>query len=245
MTFVIANWKMNFGLNDAVDFCAAMSLVARDKADSKKQFIIAPPALYLSHLAKFFPELMFSAQNISEYSEAYGSYTGDISVAMLQSCGIKYSIIGHSERRLYYGENYEQSRVKIEHCISSDVIPIVCIGENIEVRRNNRYIEDIKEQLIEVLPSRLSNSQYIIAYEPLWSIGSGITPSSAELNEVYELVNVITMSIAQPIAIVYGGSVNSTNVAPILKSTKYNGVLLGRASLDREELIKVMDIVYD
>lgn len=242
MTFVIANWKMNFSRDEAIEFCNIISSRIDYKANYLKQLIIAPPALYLSHLAQLFPKLQFASQDVSACMSTYGAYTGEISAAMLQSCGIKYSIIGHCERKLYHSETYEQSRLKIEYCIAHDILPIICFGENLNSRQNNNYLEELKKQIIEILP-RLLNSPFILAYEPVWAIGTAIIPSITELNEVYEFVNTITMSIAQPMAIVYGGSVNSTNVCSIIKSTKYNGVLLGKASLDKDELIKIMESV--
>ncbi len=222
---------MNFSLEEAINFC--QTIITHNDHDS---LIIAAPMLYLSHLRILFPQLTFAAQNVSSISSSYGSFTGEISAEMLSCLGIKYCIIGHSERRLYNGETNFTSKLKAELCIKHNITPIICVGEKKKARDENKYIEYIKQQLLESLPD--SNS-FILAYEPVWSIGTGNIPTTEQLQEIFSLFENI---IAKPIALVYGGSINSANVDEIVKVTNINGLLVGKSSLDVEELQKIIKI---
>jgi triosephosphate isomerase len=225
---VIANWKMNFSLEKAIHFCKNIE----DKnCDS---LIIAAPILYLAYLRTNFSNLTFAAQDVSAISESYGSFTGEVSAKMLSDLGIKYCIVGHSERRKYNHENDLSTKTKAELCIKHNIVPIICIGEEQKVRDNNQHIEYIKNQLLESLPK---SNDFILAYEPLWSIGTGNIPSNAQLEEVFSLFENI---IAKPLALVYGGSINSDNAGEIAKVSNINGLLVGKSSLSVEELQKII-----
>ena len=225
---VIANWKMNFSLEEAIHFCK------NAKETNYDSLIIAAPILYLAYLRTNFPHLTFAAQDVSSISEPYGSFTGEISAKMLSDLGIKYCIVGHSERRKYNHESDTSTKAKAELCIKHNIVPIICIGEEKKVRDNNQHIEYIKNQLMHSLPE---SNDFILAYEPLWSIGTGNIPSNAQLEEVFSLFENI---IAKPLALVYGGSINSDNAGEIAKVRNINGLLVGKSSLSVEELQKII-----
>lgn len=225
---VIANWKMNFSLEEAINFCKNIQDTNYDS------LIIAAPMLYLSCLITNFPHLTFAAQDVSSISESYGSYTGEVSAKMLSNLGIKYCIVGHSERRKYNHESNTSTKAKAELCIKHNIVPIICIGEERKMRDNNQHMDYIKNQLFESLPQ---SNDFILAYEPLWSIGTGNIPSNAQLEEVFSLFENI---IAKPLSLVYGGSINSDNAGEIAKVRNINGLLVGKSSLDIEELQKII-----
>ncbi len=225
---VIANWKMNFSLEEAINFCKNIQDTNYDS------LIIAAPILYLAYLRTNFPHLTFAAQDVSSIAESYGAFTGEISAKILSDLGIKYCIVGHSERRKYNNENDTSTKTKAELCIKHNIVPIICIGEEQKARDDNQHIEYIKNQLLESLPK---SNDFILAYEPLWSIGTGNIPSNAQLEEVFSLFENI---IAKPLALVYGGSINSDNAGEIAKVRNINGLLVGKSSLDIEELQKII-----
>lgn len=227
---IIANWKMNFSLAQTINLCNKIT-------KSNNEFlVVAAPFPYLAYLTERFPNLNFAAQNVNDLSDNYGSFTGEVSAEMLASCGVKYCIIGHSERRQYNNENNTTTKRKAEHCIKHDIVPIVCVGETATERRLKTHINFIKNQLLECLPDSPS---FILAYEPIWSIGTGNIPSNQQLEEVFSLLE---NTIAKPLALVYGGSVNVDNISNIAKVISIDGLLLGKASLDISQLEKIIQI---
>lgn len=227
---IIANWKMNLNLNEA--FSKADSL---NKRNSSAQFILAPPTPYLAHFAQNFTRTTFCAQDVSSIS-GYGAYTGEVSADIIKSCGINYAIIGHSEKRTIMKDSNITVRKKVENCIKTRIIPIICVGESLETRKNHNYKEFILEQITESVPGNAKN--IIIAYEPIWAIGTGISPTAEELTEIFDFIkNDSTISqVAKNAQLVYGGSVNSRNYKEILAIEGVNGILIGGASLDDDEL---------
>jgi len=227
---IIANWKMNLSLKEA--FLKADLL---DKRNSWAQFILAPSAPYLAYFAKNFLKTTFCAQDVSSIS-GYGAYTGEVSADILKSCGVNYAIIGHSEKRTVMKDNNKTVRKKVGNCIKAGIKPIICVGESLESRKNNNYKEFILEQINESIPENAKN--VIIAYEPIWAIGTGISPTKEELTEIFNFIkNDSSISqVAKNAQLVYGGSVNSRNYKEILAIEGISGVLIGSASLDDDEL---------
>ncbi len=237
---IIANWKMS------VSFDEATSLLKHiDIANSNNELIIAPPVPYLSHLSTILKNAKLCAQDISIY-KGYGAYTGEFSASVLQSVGVEYAILGHSERRSYFEEASITVRKKVENCIENNIIPIVCVGESIEIRRSGEYKDFVLNQLLESLPS-LGNQQIIIAYEPVWAIGSGLTPSIDEIKEISDMLHNSKKldSVAKDSYIVYGGSVGARNIAQILGIDGIHGVLIGSASTKPDELRSILDKIFD
>ncbi|MCC8417836.1 MAG: triose-phosphate isomerase [Rickettsia endosymbiont of Bryobia graminum] len=221
---LIANWKMNLSLEEAFTFCNKLV-----KHDYNNNLIIAPPSIYLSYLSDKFKSLAFSAQDVSKY-QGEGNYTGEYSSSLLKLSNINYSIIGHSERRDLLNESNQLIRQKMENCFDADVTPIICIGEHLDLRVNKTYKEFLLRQLVESLPKNYQDltKHYIIAYEPVWSIGTGNIPKKDELVEVFDIINsfLSQSQVANNISLVYGGSVNLNNIEQILSLQEIDGVLV-------------------
>lgn len=206
-------------------------------------FIDIPVAISLTKNTS----ISIGAQNC--YFESYGAYTGEISAEMLKVIGVEYVIIGHSERRIYFNETDEQINKKIKSALNSGLKVILCIGETLQERQNNiigeKLIIQIKNALNQVAESQIAN--IIIAYEPIWAIGSGRTPNKAEINHICEIIRNTVLNIskisAEKISILYGGSIDSKNAKEILAQPNVDGGLVGGASLDIEEFLKIINCV--
>jgi triosephosphate isomerase len=232
---IIANWKMNLNLDDAFSKTSALN-----KRNSSAQFILAPPTPYLAYLAKNCKKTSFCAQDVSDIS-GYGAYTGESSANIIKSCDVNYAIIGHSEKRTIMKDSNMTVRKKAENCIKAGITPIICIGETLESRKNNNYREFILEQISESIPDNATN--IIIAYEPIWAIGTGILPTTEELSDIFDFIknNSAISQVARNAQLVYGGSVNSRNYKEIISIKGVSGVLIGGASLDDDELNSILD----
>ncbi len=232
---IIANWKMNIKFSDAIALAQKF-----ESANHSSQFFLAPPTPYLAYLAKILVKTKICAQDISSIKEL-GSYTGENSATIIKSCGINHSIIGHSERRTIQRESNSVVRKKVENCIEAGITPIVCIGETLESRQNKNFKEFIIEQINSSIPSNAHN--LIIAYEPVWAIGSGISPKPEEIYEIVELIkkSAKVELVAKNAQLVYGGSVSSRNFAQIIKVPGLSGVLMGSASIDESEMSSILN----
>jgi len=237
---IIANWKMNFTLPQAISFCSFLQ-----NNYFSKELILCAPSLYLGILGEKFPKIKFAAQNVSNHKN-FGQYTGQYSSSMLKTCGIKYALLGHSECRKAFHELDHEISIKAEHCLNDDLVPIICIGESMEVRDSGNYLQEIIKQLKNSLPKNIKNAReknIIIAYEPIWSIGTGIVPNDEQLIEVFSAIDCFLKQnlFANSTVLVYGGSVNANNIARISTLNYVNGLLLGKASLDQEQLLEILN----
>lgn len=177
------------------------------------------------------------------YTEEQGAFTGDISARMLKDAGAWYVIVGHSERRTHHLESDDIIAKKITRAVAENLIPILCVGEAKTLRDSNIYAEFITNQLINSLPKNLEINNLIIAYEPIWSIGTGLTPTIAQIEEIAALIKT-TVSKNHHIKnfkIIYGGSIKKDNAAEILVAKNIDGLLVGGASLDVEEFFKIIN----
>lgn len=232
---IIANWKMNIKLGEAIALAQKF-----ESFNHSSQFFLAPPTPYLSYLSKVLVKTKICAQDVSSIKEL-GAYTGENSATIIKSCGVNYSIIGHSERRTNQRESNSIVRKKIESCIEAGITPIVCIGEPLESRQNKNFKEFLIEQINSSIPSNAHN--LIIAYEPVWAIGSGIAPKPEEIYEIVELIkkSARVELVAKNAQLVYGGSVSSKNFAEIITVPELSGVLMGSASLDESEMSYILN----
>ena len=203
------------------------------------QLILAPQSPYLVSIRERYPNIKLAAQDVSSTSNRYGAYTGEVSAKMLKDLGVNYSIIGHSERRAANLDNPKNISAKIDHCLSSGMTPIICIGESKEDRDSGNYIKAIETQLEEIKPKIAED--IIIAYEPIWSIGTGLVPTVAEIEEILALLRKSTKSLDNNVFLVYGGSVNVDNAAEIISIPQINGLLIGKASTDSEKLNLILE----
>lgn len=234
--FIIANWKMNLTLDEAINL---ISKLEKNIKTHGNHVLIASPVPYITRLQEISSKIAFCAQDVSLFS-VEGAYTGEISANMIKSCGINYSIIGHSERRKYFKEDNMVIQTKVKNCLDAGITPIVCFGESKEEREKKGYNELLFKQINESLPDTSEN--IILAYEPLWSIGSGV---SASLPEIAEIANFIQDNrqalVAKNLSLVYGGSVSSKNYKDILSIPGISGVLVGGASLNIDELTNMIN----
>lgn len=218
---IIVNWKMHMSLDEAFKFCTKLT-----EQQYNNQLIIAPPVPYLAYLSDKFKFLEFCGQNVSQFA-GQGSYTGEYSSLLLKLSKINYSIVGHSERRNFLQKSNALIRQKAENCLESQVTPIICIGEDLAIRQNNNYKDFLLKQLEESLPN------IVVAYEPIWAIGTGITPGQEELTEIFDALNYYLKQrpVANNISLVYGGSVNLDNIEKILSIQNIDGVWLANPHL--------------
>ncbi len=245
---VAGNWKMNKTYSEAVDFTteliAALNLLNLTNVIP----VICPPAVYLNDCCTlgFSNELKVAAQDVSRHES--GAYTGEISVAMLASLGVDYCLIGHSERRAYHHETDEIIKEKLLRLTENWLIPIICIGEKEEEREKGTTSEVIVNQLNRVLkgyeitdPKRL-----VIAYEPVWAIGTGKTATPDMAQEVHALIRSwlrdnYSSEIADEITILYGGSIKPDNFSDLLKQPDIDGGLIGGASLKLDDFKRLLE----
>lgn len=185
--------------------------------------------------------LKLGAQNC--HHEESGSFTGDISASMIKKVGCEYVILGHSERRAQHFEKNETIAKKIRSALAQELTPIICVGESKEIRDQGKHLEFVYKQLLSSVPQDVKFKKLIIAYEPIWSIGTGTTPSAEQIAEMAKLIRKIftekLSNIAEEFFILYGGSVTSQNSAEILAIPNVDGLLVGKASLDADEFIEI------
>jgi triosephosphate isomerase len=232
-----ANWKMNSSISHTSDFLRSFS------TSSNSNVIFFPPFPLLHLFAK--TKFLFGAQDCSQHSQ--GAFTGEVSAALISDIGAKYVILGHSERRLYHNEDNKILFNKLSKAHESGLIPVFCFGESSSDRSSNNYFEKIVYQLepfIEFL--KLYNfPNAILAYEPVWAIGTGLTALPAQAQEVHffvrKLVSRNNLVYAENLHILYGGSVRAINAGSFFQCPDVDGVLVGGASLDPNELIDIIN----
>ena len=214
--------------------------------DSK--IILCVPFIYIKtvqELLKKKENVFVGVQNCNE--NQVGAFTGEVSCSMLNSIGIKHVIIGHSERREYYYESDDIIKKKIFQAINNNIIPIFCFGETLEARENKFYFNYVESQIEKSLFGLNSNqiSNIILAYEPVWAIGTGRVPEIKEIEQMHKFIREKIKSkydklISQNISILYGGSVNSSNAKNIFNLPNVNGGLIGGASLNSDEFLRIV-----
>ena len=230
---VAGNWKMN---KDPLDGFSFVDEVQNLLLDIKHVSIIfAPPFTGLFEM-KVKPPFYSAAQNC--HWEANGAFTGEISVSMIKGCGAKYVIIGHSERRHIFGESNEWVNKKLKATLDKGLSPILCIGETIEQRKTGQTEQILREQLEKGFDSIDSFEDCIIAYEPVWAIGTGMTADNEQVRSAHNVIRDI-LGNNDDIHILYGGSVNSGNAEDLIKVPGVDGFLIGGASLDLDSFTSI------
>lgn len=243
-----ANWKMNNTLQEGEQLLNEILSNKFVLGDSREVVFAIPfPFLIPSNkLVSGYPHFHVAAQNCSEKTS--GAYTGETSVGMLASIGVKYCVIGHSERREYFGETNEVLAQKTDLCLASGIVPIFCCGEPLNIReqqKENEFVEvQLKESLFHLNEQEIR--KVVIAYEPIWAIGTGKTASSAQAQEMHAfirsvLANQYGSSVADEISILYGGSVKASNAVELFSQKDVDGGLVGGASLVSSEFIKIIN----
>jgi len=232
---VAANWKMNGSREFAEQFFAAFEL-----GDTACEVVICPPFPYLPLVAeKAGKRVAVGAQNLSEASS--GAYTGEVSAAMLLDWGVRYAIVGHSERRSLYGEDSEVVARKYVAARAAGLVPILCVGETLEEREQGRTLEVIAAQLQAVaeIAGNDTWNRAVIAYEPVWAIGTGKTATPELAQEVHQFIRGRLGDAGAAVQILYGGSVKAGNAGALFAQADIDGALVGGASLDAQDFASI------
>jgi len=231
--FCIANWKMNLNYTDALNYLKIFNKFELN--DKNIETIICPDFISMNQFKKNKKSsYKLGSQNVSSFDK--GSYTGDVSVNMLENINCNYVIIGHSERRIYYNEKNVDIKLKFDLVYKSSMVPILCVGENLEERKSNKHINILANQIDSALNNYTQfNKDLIIAYEPVWAIGSGESASVFMIEETHAIIKNIIKNYTLNncnIYILYGGSVNDKNASQIARIDNVDGFLIGTSSLD-------------
>ncbi|WP_421361708.1 MULTISPECIES: triose-phosphate isomerase [Agrobacterium] len=240
---IIGNWKMNGVTTDI----AEIEKVAWEIADHRGEVVICPPTTLLHAAARMTAgsRLLLGAQDCSEQEE--GAFAGDISARMIADCRGRFVILGHSERRQYHGETDSLVKRKAEIALNAGLAPIICIGETEAERLSNETLAVLAKQLRDGLPESLAESHLIVAYEPLWAIGTGRIPERDEIVTAHAAIRNGLVDAYGPsgsnIPILYGGSVKPENAAQILSLENVDGVLVGGASLRAGTFLQICNAV--
>lgn len=235
---VAGNWKMNLSAGEAQELFKAV--VAMEPAPGV-QIAVFPPAIYIDRFLTGFPSsVRVGAQN--GYPEPSGAFTGEISMQQLRDLGVHAVLIGHSERRMLFGETNELLKRKVDAAIANELQPFFCCGEPLEIRESGKHVEFVEEQLESSLfhLSPEDFSKVVIAYEPIWAIGTGLTASTEQAEEMHaairrQIAYVYGDQLAEATTILYGGSCNPSNAQALFACPNVDGGLIGGASLKQSD----------
>ena len=241
---IAANWKMNFTLSEAREFVLQLLHMSQEYTEilEKAEFLICAPYVFLSALSEYSKQgvVSFGGQNCSVHDK--GAYTGEISAGMLKDVGCSHVIVGHSERREYHKEDNILVNEKAKAVHQNGLSAIICVGESRKEREANLQEEVIERQLFESVPKNAISENTIIAYEPVWAIGTGKTPSPEDAGQMHSFIRAFltkNYSQGEKMRILYGGSMNSGNAEKLLTTPNIDGGLIGTASLKFEEFFGV------
>lgn len=245
------NWKMNLDHHQATHLVQKLAWTLKDaKHDyASVEVAVMVPFTDIRSVQTLVDadklELGFGAQDVSAHTE--GAYTGEISPVMLAKLGCRYVVVGHSERRQYHGEDDALVAAKARSAFGQGVVPIVCVGEGLDIRKEGRQVEYTLAQLDGSLAGLTAEqaAQVVVAYEPVWAIGTGEVATPADAQEVCgairaRLAELYSAEVADAVRVLYGGSVKSGNIAAIMAEADVDGALVGGASLDAEEFAKIV-----
>lgn len=244
---VAGNWKMNKTLDEGVKLVSEVTNMIADEAKTNVEIVLAAPFIHLTTAKKMlesYPNISLGAQNCA--FKASGAYTGEVSAEMLNSVGVSYVILGHSERRTYFNETNEQLAEKTNLVLQNGMRPIFCCGESLEQREKEIHIDFVRQQLTQSLFHLDTNqiSNVVIAYEPIWAIGTGKTASSQQAQEMHKeirqhLASKYGAEKANQISILYGGSCNPGNARELFACPDVDGGLIGGASLKARDFVDI------
>ena len=246
---VIGNWKMNKDFEEAEDL---ITQIEEQLADYQLQteVVLCPPAVYAELVTDHadIEENHFYAglQNVSEFEN--GAYTGEISAEMLASMQVDFCIVGHSERRKYFGETDEIVLKKMHRLLANDIVPVMCCGETLEERKAGKHFEVVQKQIEATICTLTADEleRVMIAYEPIWAIGTGETATPAQAEEMLAFIrSLIEKKFGTELAvftyILYGGSCNAKNALELFSQPDVDGGLIGGASLKPDEFVKIIE----
>ena len=246
---VAGNWKMNLTFTEADELLdELMTELEQTELPRDTQVIVCPPFPYLEMTSDYANDsyFMVGAQNVSDQEK--GAYTGEVSAEMLESCEIDYCIVGHSERRAYYGETDATVAAKVDRLLAHGLKPIVCVGEVLEEREAGRQFEVVKTQVEKGLfhLSAEQMKEVVIAYEPVWAIGTGKTATPEQAQEIHAHIRSLLTEkygkeLADDISILYGGSCKPSNAKELFANPDVDGGLIGGASLKAADFKGIID----
>ena len=241
---VAGNWKMNTTVPQGVKLASEVAELGKEL--SGVELIIAPPFTHLASVGEVIKDskVALSAQNCADHTS--GAYTGEVAVDMLESVGCTYCILGHSERRQYYGETDEKLCVKVKLALDKAIKPIFCVGENLEEREAGKHFEVVEAQVKNVLYTLSAEEMknVVVAYEPVWAIGTGKTATAEQAQEIRACIrkchaDKFVAELAEEITILYGGSCKPSNAKEIFAQKDIDGGLIGGAALKAEDFIAI------
>lgn len=238
------NWKMYRGATEEVAACKNIAQLAHSNAD----IALFPSFLSLYSVSTALKNsgLFVGAQDCA--TADHGAYTGQIAAKSLAELGCTMCIVGHSERRMYLGETNEMVVKKVLQAISAGLEPIICVGETAHERAMGetlKVVENMLEPVVSALKEHQTSTPLAIAYEPVWAINSGTTPAAQEIEIVFEHIRTMCSSLSQKIRVLYGGSVNSSTAGVLKKIPSFQGAFIGKASLDFQEVQKIIHSAID
>ncbi len=247
---VAGNWKMNMDYEQGVSLFSEIVNMVKDEVRGNQEVVVCSPFIHLPALAKLsapVANVAIGAQNIHQAES--GAFTGEISASQVKSTGASYVILGHSERRAYFGETDELLAEKVDAALKHDLKPIFCIGETKEERESGSFFDIIKTQLSKGL-FHLSPEQFksvVLAYEPVWAIGTGLTASPEQAQEVHAFIRKTVAekygdAVADDTTILYGGSANPSNAQSLFSQPDIDGGLIGGASLKSRDFLQIISV---
>ena len=243
---IAGNWKSNTTWTEAKQLVEELSRMTTGK-DINTRVVIAPPTPYLAAIRSGLPPMIaLAAQNCS--ANDTGAFTGEYTAGMLASVGVKYVIVGHSERRAMYNETDEVVAQKVRQVLDAGLYSILCVGESLEERESDRHFDVVKTQIEAAFTAQIGKEEanhVVVAYEPVWAIGTGKTASDEQAQEMHahirHLLNEAYGEVASDISILYGGSVKPGNAAGIFQGEDVDGGLIGGASLKAEDFMAIIE----
>jgi triosephosphate isomerase len=240
---VAGNWKMN-GLKADLAIAAEVAKGADAALRRAVDLAICPPATLLFPLSASLIGARIATGGQDCSAHASGAYTGEVSAPMLVDAGATYAIVGHSERRTLHGESNAQVKAKAEAALAAELTPIVCVGETRDEREAGKALAVVKKQLRGSVPDGATAASLVVAYEPVWAIGTGLTPTAADVAEMHEAIRaelgrILGKASAAGVRLLYGGSVKPSNAAELMNVANVDGALVGGASLKAEDFLAI------
>ncbi len=233
---IVGNWKMNGLKKDARKLASNLAKLMVNINDPKFDIVVCPPSPLLGFVADILKNSRIKVGSQDNSQTRSGAHTGDASPLLLKNIGCSYAIVGHSERRIQHDEGNKLVKAKAEAAIDAGMVAIVCVGETLKQRKTGRAISSNRKQLQESLPKKASAKNTVIAYEPVWAIGTGEVATPAQAQEIHaiirlELLNAIGSKEAEKVRILYGGSMKPNNAGELFALPDVDGGLIGGASL--------------
>ena len=240
---VAANWKMNFTIDESLNL---IDEIIKRSPSARAEIIFFPNYISLQSVKQKLVDTVYMVGSQNMHHDESGAFTGEVSASMLSILDLDYVIIGHSERRQYFNESDDQVNQKIKRALDVNLKPVVCIGETIDERKSDKTTEVLNRQLNKAFEKIdvLSADKIIVAYEPVWAIGTGVSADENQVLEAHALIKqTLTSIFSENIPILYGGSVNASNAFELINLNNVDGFLIGGASLKSESFCQIIENV--